>query len=127
MTELTITIPLPGKILKKNAKAPMSKWGHIGLNKAIAKARGEARVILANELRRKPDWARVRIDAEVWLGTSGRKMDPHNVWVWLRATLDGLQDALGIDDVNFVTGDAVQHWGAGCDERKLVLTIREAK
>lgn len=66
---------------------------------------------------------RVRIDVEVRPRPRMKRLDDDNFWSAMKATRDGLADALGFDDKQFVIGTLV--WSA---ERsgELVLTLTAA-
>jgi hypothetical protein len=126
--QLIVTIPLPPKCLRANAKPPSSRGAHIGRNKAIAGARWDAKMATLHALNGSmpPNWKAVQIHAAFDLGPRGRHADPSNLNAWLKATADGIQDSLGIDDANFIWLSPSQRYGKDSRETKVVLTLTAA-
>lgn len=128
MKSIKIVIPLPHKTLHPNFKKTASRGAVIGRTYKVAQARGEARLaaLAALEGRAAPKWEKAMIQADFYLGTRGRRQDPMNLIAYLKASVDGLQDAGILKDDNGLGWLAPsQLYGKDCQEQKVVLTIFE--
>jgi crossover junction endodeoxyribonuclease RusA len=122
---LVVTIPLPPRCLRANASTSASRGAAIGRRKATAKARGDAKLatLAALDGKAAPKWQSVNVAAEFHLGPQGRHCDSANLIAWLKASADGIQDALGIDDRHFHWLYQSQLYGRESRERKVVIWL----
>lgn len=119
---LTIRIPgCPAPELSPNAKRTMGRRGPRTLHwgdkaEAIASARWEADECMKSALRTTDGdtWdammsgGPMMVDAVIAWGYGRKRMDPTNLPAVLKATCDGIADALGVDDKHFRWGAVVQ-------------------
>lgn len=93
-----IVLPWPSRDLHPNSRGHWSKRA-----RAAKKARAEAQVIARAALWHKRDWPEGRL--HVWIdgyAKDRRRRDHDGFLSSLKPTLDGIADAIGIDDCRFV-------------------------
>lgn len=95
MTEITITMPLPPKCLRGNAKPPCSRRGAIGLSKAKQKVRGDAYKLAMAAIGRArvPRWSRATVSLRWYAQRSSWLPDEDNAVRSVKHHIDGLADA----------------------------------
>lgn len=126
MQELTITIPLPPKQMRPNSRTHWrAKMGPKAQQRQEAYLSAKAAIGRLSP----PRWSAASIEAEFYLGRRGKQNDRDNLIAWLKATADGLEDAgVVADDAGFTWMPPRQVFGKDAPvEKKVVLTIREAK
>lgn len=96
----TIRIGWPDKALSKNVSSPWGRGAQIRRTKATAAQRREAWGVALAEGIKHLQTERPQIKV-TYHPPSKRKMDLHNVQSMLAGAIDGIQDAIGVDDRNF--------------------------
>jgi Holliday junction resolvase RusA-like endonuclease len=123
MDRITIELPMPPKQLHPNAR---SHWR--AKLKPKAQQRQQAYLAALDALRGavSPRWESAKIHATYWLGSRGKKHDADNLIAWLKATVDGLQDA-GIlaDDSGLTWLPPDQIYGKGTGTERTVVLVLE--
>lgn len=115
---ISITLPLPPKCLFKNSAPPASRGAKIGRSEAIKKVRSEAAIMT------KASTAAVFVDklairSVFYFADHRARHDRHNLIHPLQPVLDGIQDALGVNDRDFIVATPEIEYGC----RKLVVHI----
>ena len=106
MPSLTVTLSLPPKALSPNAR---THWAPKA--KAVAAYRGEAKLVARGAIREAgldvpPGWGdEIMVRATFWFRVN-RRRDRDNAQASLKSALDGIAEALGIDDSRFVLASA---------------------
>lgn len=101
---LIVTIPgTPDRCLSPNAKP---HWGTKA--RAIADARQTACLAVCGEDDGDPWPPPFRLDFEIGWERGRKRMDDQNVKSLLKATCDGIADALEVNDRHFIIGEVVQ-------------------
>ena len=99
---LSVTLPLPSRALNPNTR---THWAVKA--KAVQVYRGEAKTVTRVAIREAgldvPPWGDVEImvRATFWFRVN-RRRDRDNAQASLKSALDGIADAVGVDDVRFV-------------------------
>ena len=114
---IVLWLPLPPPELQSNRKSSL----HYHARARLVKATREAAAFIARMVAPEPRWNAVRLDVTIW---TARRIDRVNALEWLKATIDGAADGLGIDDTHFQPGDIVQRTGKASEGRREVeLTL----
>jgi crossover junction endodeoxyribonuclease RusA len=108
MPSLTVTLSLPPKALSPNAR---THWA--AKAKAVAAYRGEAFLMARRAVAgvgKGGDWW-AKVDTEIMVRSTfwfrvERRRDRDNAQASLKAALDGIAEALGVDDSRFVMAPA---------------------
>lgn len=119
---ITVEIPMPPKQLHPNAR---SHWRARMKPKAMQRQHAYLAALDALRGRVSPKWIAAQIHATFYLGSRGRKTDNDNLIAWLKASIDGLEDAGIVDDdsgITWLPPSQVYGKGTGTD-RKVVLSI----
>lgn len=87
MTTMTIELPLPPKAVHPNAR---SHWAAKARAKKQQRSDATTAALAALNGARRPRWGQAEVHATFYLA---RKTDPDNLIAWMKASLDGLQDA----------------------------------
>lgn len=91
-SSLTFQLPIPDKCLSPNARTHRAvRWKAV--KAARTAARKEAGRVLKDAQMDPPRWAKVRIQAAVFLSGRMKETDPDNLIASLKAYQDGLADA----------------------------------
>lgn len=115
---IVLTMPLPPRELQPNQKIRLHHYKRAKLTKATRNAAG---MYMHVALQGAQDWRNVRLDVTLW---TARKLDTDSVWGWLKATRDGIADAMKVDDSGFELGTITQHTGKQSgDRREVELTL----
>lgn len=93
---MKITLPWPPRSLSPNARC---HWA--ARAKAAAKARQDARLMTQASGARQPGWAAARLVVALHPPRRPGRMNIDNAIAALKASLDGIADALGMDDSLF--------------------------
>lgn len=114
---MTITLPLPPKSLHPNARPCWQAKA-----RATKKARSEAALIarMAPDRPAEP-WEKATVQATFYLK---RKQDSDNLVAWTKATLDGLQGWIVVNDSGLTILPPIQIVGKDLDHR-LELKVEE--
>lgn len=97
MSKLHITLPWPDRKLSPNARV---HWAQ--KSRAVKQYRAVARMLTVSELNKTGDRPQGDVDIELaFYRPSRRAMDLDNRIASVKAGLDGVADALGIDDHKF--------------------------
>lgn len=118
---LTVTMLLPDPLLTPNLRL---HWG--ARARHTSAQRSYARWAVPWDLAIEAMFEgveRVRIDVEVRPRPRMKRLDDDNFWSAMKATRDGLADALGFDDKQFVIGTLV--W-SNLRTSELILTLTAA-
>ena len=105
-SKLLVTISLPPKALTPNARP---HWA--AKAKAVQAYRGEAKLVARGAIREAgldvpPGWGdEIMVRATFWFRVN-RRRDRDNAQASLKAALDGIAEALGVDDSRFVIAPA---------------------
>jgi len=122
--KLTITIPIPQRLLQPN-RMQGKHWAPIG--RAKKKARADAHLATMAAMREagivgKPKWEPVRVQAAFTLRTSQRR-DDDSLLGWLKASFDGIVDSgLTGDDSEYLHDDPTVTIGT---PELVVITVHE--
>jgi hypothetical protein len=118
---VTVVLPLPDRATHQNASSP-------GAFREKADAIRERRALACRTAQQcgwKPRWARAVCEARFYFAVR-RKRDTPQLVAWLKASVDGLQDAgLVVDDNGISIPEPVVEIDP--DRPRLVLTLREAR
>lgn len=91
-----INLPWPAKALSPNARV------HWAVKAAsVKKARSDAYVLTRSSMVEIPRWLGVHVTLD-FCPPSRRRYDADNIIASLKASMDGIADALGIDDSKFI-------------------------
>jgi crossover junction endodeoxyribonuclease RusA len=117
-TRLTLSWPAPG--LNPNSRLHWSRKSR--LVKTARQAAWGATLEKFGALNRLPKGSRVYLDM-VFCPPDRRRRDADNIIASLKASLDGISDALGIDDSKFVSTYSM---GAPVKGGAVLVTVRSA-
>ena len=119
-SQVTVTIPLPPKQMHPNARCHWrAKLRPKSRQRQAAKLNG------CMQVDGFPRFTKATIQATFHLGKRGKRHDADNLIAWLKASIDGLQDAGVLADdsgVTWLPPEQVFGKSAG-DEKIVVLTI----
>jgi Holliday junction resolvase RusA-like endonuclease len=123
ITSITITLPLPPAEMYPNAR---KHWRAKMKPKKQQRNSAYAAAMDALESELPPRWKLAECQATFYLE---RRRDGDNLAAWLKATMDGLQDAgIVANDSGFIHLPPIQHTAKAANgERKVVLQITERK
>jgi crossover junction endodeoxyribonuclease RusA len=97
MTDLRVTLPWPDRKLSPNARV---HWAQ--KSKAVKTYRRTARLLTLSALSKTPERPQGAVDIDLaFYPPDRRRRDSDNLQASLKAGLDGIADALGIDDHQF--------------------------
>lgn len=89
MKSVTISLPLPHRILHPNGRTRAHKWRSV----VIKKERGIAHSLaIAASANAKPRWKRATMESRWYFKTNARR-DTDNLVAWAKAYIDGIADA----------------------------------
>ena len=126
MKEFTVNRPLPPKQLHPNGGGKWP-WGMIARLKK--KTRTSARLATLEVIGLHPFHGEVKYDVHLQCYMRSARqtshMDENNVGHWAKADIDGIADAMGVNDKNFKSPTIEIFADPDCHEsRRLVITIR---
>jgi crossover junction endodeoxyribonuclease RusA len=115
-----VTMPLPDPLLTPNLRLHWAVRGRY-----VQLQRASAYYSALGQIGHPPLWAvgAVRVSVEVRPRPRMKRHDADNFWGAMKATFDGVADALGADDRNFILGALV--W-SNLRTSELIVTLTAA-
>lgn len=111
---VSIELPWPERILHPNSRA---HWSRVGPRKRVARVRAKRAMeaaLEATRMPRKPDGEKYLVSLMFHPPEIKRKRDEDGMLASMKAALDGIADAMGVDDSNFkVTTQVCDPRGSG--------------